>query len=168
MEEREYFATEIPIVETSIALIQYTFDLNKYLLTTVTLIADTLSAAENSTTTVFQSSSISAASTIATEDATSQCNRWISELTRDVEIFESLSVDLGSTLYPPVEADAEDLSQAYRKLYLALQGFLINCEEDLTKFVSLVNGRWFEGFITLKTRWQEICNAEVNPLVPTS
>lgn len=123
MEERDYFATELPLVEGSVRVIQSALDAVKMLTVTITNVADTL-----------LSSAAAADGASASADfpaLISDNNAWVVSVLTMVDRLESISVDLGAALYPPVLAENEDLIQAYSQTVMLLKAVVEEVYEEV-------------------------------------
>lgn len=123
MEERDYYASELPLVEGSVRLIQSALDAVKLLTVTITNVADTL----------LSSASIDGSSPSPADLSTliSENNAWVVSVLTMVDRIESTSVDLGAALYPPVLAENEDLIQAYSQTVMLVKAIVEEVYEEV-------------------------------------
>lgn len=122
MEERDYFASELPLVEGSVRVIQSALDAVKMLTVTITNVADTLLSA---------AAAADAASPADLSTLISENNAWVVSVLTMVDRIESIAVDLGAALYPPVLAENEDLIQAYSQTVMLLKAVVEEVYEDV-------------------------------------
>lgn len=131
MEERDYYPSELPLVEGAVKAIQHTLDTVKICTVAATNISDTLLVVSSSSSSESGSSATPISSENRIEHLIPQCNAWVVSIVASVDRLESSCIDLGAALYPPVLSTNADLVASYSETITLLTELAQNIHDSV-------------------------------------